>query len=118
MDGTRKYHPECGTPITKEHSWYAVIDKWILAPKLGIPKIQFRDHMKLKKKEYQSVDTSCLVRREIKYSWEKIWRQSVEQRLKERPSRDHSTWGSTPYTAPKRRHYWGCQEVYADRSLK
>jgi hypothetical protein len=32
-------------------------DKWILVQKLGIPKIQFTNHMKLKKKEDQSVDT-------------------------------------------------------------
>ena len=31
---------------------------WILAQKLTIPKIQFAKHMKLKKKEGQSVDTS------------------------------------------------------------
>ena len=37
--------------------FYALTDKWILAQKLGIPKIQFTDHMKLKKKEDQSVDT-------------------------------------------------------------
>ena len=47
MDGTRKYHPERGNPITKEHTWYAIADKWILTQKLGIPKIQFTDHMKL-----------------------------------------------------------------------
>ena len=34
-----------------------------LAQKLGIPKIQFTDHMKLKKKEDQSVDASFLLRR-------------------------------------------------------
>jgi hypothetical protein len=33
-------------------------DKWILAQKLRIPKIQFTDYMKLKKKEDQSV-ASC-----------------------------------------------------------
>jgi hypothetical protein len=63
MDGTRKYHPEWGNPITKEHTWYALTDKWILAQKLGIPKIQFTNHMKLKKKEDQSVDTSIFLRR-------------------------------------------------------
>jgi hypothetical protein len=36
--------------------WNALSDKCILAPKLGIPKIQFTDHMKLKKMEDQSVD--------------------------------------------------------------
>ena len=37
-------------------------DKWILAQKLRIPNIQFAKHMKLKKKEDQSVDTSPLLR--------------------------------------------------------
>jgi hypothetical protein len=31
---------------------------------------------------------------ETEYPWEEIQRQSVEQRLKERPSRDCPTWGS------------------------
>ena len=30
---------------------YTVTDKWILAPKLGIPKIQLTDHMKPNKKD-------------------------------------------------------------------
>jgi len=34
-----------------------------LAQKLGIPNIQFTDHMKLKKKEDQSVDISVLLRK-------------------------------------------------------
>ena len=42
---------------------YAVTDKWILAQKLRILKIQFTDHMKLKKKEDQSIDASVLLRR-------------------------------------------------------
>jgi hypothetical protein len=37
--------------------------KWILAQKLGIPKIQFTNHMKLKKKEDQCVDASILLKR-------------------------------------------------------
>ena len=52
-----------------------------------------------------------------KYSQEEIWRQSVEQRLKERPFRDCPTWGSIPYTVSKLGCYCGCQEVLADRSL-
>jgi hypothetical protein len=51
MDGTRKYHPEQGNPIAKEHTWHVLTDKWILAPKLRIPKIQFTDHMKLKRED-------------------------------------------------------------------
>jgi hypothetical protein len=42
------------------------MDKWILAQKLRIPKIQFTDHMKLKRKEDQSMDTSVFLRRENK----------------------------------------------------
>jgi len=53
--------------------------------------------MKLKKKEDQSVDTSDLLRRgNKKYTQEKIQRQSVDQRLKERPSRDYPIWGIHP----------------------
>ena len=37
--------------------------KCILAQKLRLPKIQFADHMKLKKKEDQSVDTWVLLRK-------------------------------------------------------
>jgi hypothetical protein len=63
MVGTRKYHPEWDNPITKEHTWYTLNHKWTLAQKHRISKIQFTDHMKLKKKEDQSMDTSVLLRR-------------------------------------------------------
>jgi hypothetical protein len=63
------------------------------------------------------VSASVLLRRRTKYSPEQIRRQCVDQRLKERPPRDYPTWGSIPYTVTKPRHYCGCQEVYADRSL-
>jgi hypothetical protein len=46
----------------KMDTWYALTDKWILAQKLRIPKIEFTDHMKLKKKEDQSVGASVLLR--------------------------------------------------------
>ena len=62
MGGTWKYYTEWDNPITKEHTWYALTDKWILAQKSAIPKIQFPDHMKLKKKEDQRVDASVLLR--------------------------------------------------------
>jgi hypothetical protein len=51
MDGSGGYHPEWGNPITKEVIRYALTDKWILAQKLRIPKIQLAKHMKLKKNE-------------------------------------------------------------------
>ena len=46
--------------------WYILTDKWILNQKLRIPKIQFTNCMKLKKKEDQSMDVSVLLRRENK----------------------------------------------------
>jgi hypothetical protein len=52
---------------------YALTDKWILAQKLRIPKIQFTNHMKLKKKEDHSVDTSILRR------WNKIPMEGVTE---------------------------------------
>ena len=70
----RKYHPEGNNPITKEHTCYTLTDKWILAPKYQIPKIQFTDHMKLNKKEDQGVNASVLLKRRTKYSQEQIWR--------------------------------------------
>ena len=51
MDGTGKCHPEYGNPITKEHTWYALTDKQILAQKLRIPKKRFTYQMMPQKKE-------------------------------------------------------------------
>jgi hypothetical protein len=63
-------------PITKEYTCHALTDKWILkwilAQKLRIPKIQFTNHMKHKKKEDQSVDTSILLRRGNKIPMERV----------------------------------------------
>jgi hypothetical protein len=58
----------------------ALTDMWLLVQKLRIPKIQLTDHMKLKKKEDQSVDTSVLLRRGNKILTggnmeEKVWRR-------------------------------------------
>ena len=72
MDGSGEYHPEWGNPITKEHTWYAPTDKWILAQKLGIPKIQFAKHMKLKNKEDQAWILHSFLERGSKYPWEEI----------------------------------------------
>jgi hypothetical protein len=60
-----------------------------------MPKIQFAKHMKLKKKEGQSVDTLFLLRMGNKI-WKELQRQSSEQSLKEKPSRDCPTWKSIP----------------------
>jgi hypothetical protein len=52
-----------------------------------------------------------------KYSGEELTRKSVEQRWKERSSRDCPTWGSMLDTFTKSIYYCGCQEQIADRSL-
>jgi hypothetical protein len=59
----------------------------------------------------------CFLEVWTKYSQEEIWRQFVEQRLKEKPSRDCPTWGSIPHTTTKPRCYFGCQELLADGRL-
>jgi hypothetical protein len=64
MDVSGGYHPEWGNPTKKEHTWYALSDKQILAPKLRIPKVQLAKHKKIKKKQDQCVDTSFPLRRE------------------------------------------------------
>ena len=76
---------------SQKNTLYVVTDKWILAQKSRILNIQFTDHIKSKKKKDQNVDASVLLRRVTNYSQEEIWRQSVEQRLKERPSRNCPT---------------------------
>jgi hypothetical protein len=55
--------------------------------------------MKLKKTEDQSVDDSVLFRRWNKIR-EEIWRQSMKQSLKERLSRDCSTWDLSHIKTP------------------
>ena len=48
MDGTRKFHPERDYPVTEEHTWYALTNKWMLVQKLKISNLQFTQHRKLK----------------------------------------------------------------------
>ena len=66
MDGTRKYHPEQGNPITKEHTWYTLTNQWMLAQKLKINKLQFT---KLKKEDL-SEGALVPLRKGTKYSQE------------------------------------------------
>ena len=88
MDRTRKYHPEWGNSITKEHTWYALTYKWILALKLRIPKIQLTDHMKLKIRKTKMWILWFFLGGGTKYPWVETERQSVEYRLNERSLRD------------------------------
>jgi hypothetical protein len=62
MDASGGCCPECGNSVRKEHTWYAFTDKWILAQKLRIPKIQFAKQKKIKRREDQLVDTPSLLR--------------------------------------------------------
>ena len=78
MDGSGGYHPEWGNPIIKEHTWYALTDKWILAKKFKTSKIQFAKHMKLKKKKDQSVDTLLLLRMGNKIQKGRSYRDKVQ----------------------------------------
>jgi hypothetical protein len=57
-------------------------EKWILAQKLSIPKVQFAKHIKLQKED-QSVDTSILLKRGTKYPWKELYKESSEQTPKE-----------------------------------
>ena len=70
---------------------YALADKWILAQKFRIPKLQFTDHMKFKKKEDQSVGALILLKRGSKILTGVNTETNVEQRLKERSPRDCPT---------------------------
>jgi hypothetical protein len=51
-----------GNSVTKEHTWYVLTDKWILGKGHELSMIQLMDHMKLKRKEHQRVDTLALLR--------------------------------------------------------
>ena len=93
------YHHQWGNPITKEHTSYALTDKWILAQKLRIPKIQFAKHMKLKKKEDQSVDTLILLRRG-KNNHRKSYRDKVWSRDWRNVHPETATPGDPPHKQP------------------
>ena len=71
MDVSGGYHAEWGHPITKEVTWYALTDKWILAQKPRIPKIQLPKHKKIEKED-QHMDTSFLPRIGNKISMEGV----------------------------------------------
>jgi hypothetical protein len=75
---------------------YVLTDKWILAQKTRIPNIQFAKHMKLKKNEDQSVDTSPFLELGTKDRCKELQSQSLELRRKDGPSRDYPTQGCIP----------------------
>jgi hypothetical protein len=73
--------------------------------------------MKLKTKEDQTVDVSVLLRR-----WNKILMGANKEtkcgaETEGKPIQRLPHLRIQPYTVTKHRHYCGCQEVLADRSL-
>jgi hypothetical protein len=73
--------------------------------------------MNLKKKEDQSVDTSILLRRGNKIPMGGDTETKCGAETEGKAIRDCPTWGSISYTVTKHRHYYGCQQVLADRSM-
>jgi hypothetical protein len=74
--------------------------------------------VKLKKKKDQSVDASILLRRgnNIFIGGNTDTKYGAETEGK--AIQDFPTWKSIPDTVTKPRHYCGCQEIFADWSLK
>jgi hypothetical protein len=86
----------------------------ILSQKLRIPKIQFAKHMKLKKKEDQSVDTSFLLRMGNKIPMEGVTETKfgAEQTIQRLPHL-----GIHPINNHQTQTLGRCQQEPADRSL-
>jgi hypothetical protein len=112
MDGPGGHHPEWFNPITKELTWYAFTDKWILPQKFRILKIQFTKHMKLKKKTKVWI-LHPFLEWGTKYLWKELQRQSLELRQKDGPCWVCSTWLSIPSSATKHKHYCISQQDFA-----
>ena len=74
---------------------FVLTDKWILAQKPRIPKIQFPKHKKIKKEDHL-VDTSFLPRILNKMSMEGVAETKFGAKTKGWPSGDCPTWGSIP----------------------
>jgi hypothetical protein len=115
MDGTWKYHLELGNLDTKEHKWYALTDKYILAQKFRISKILFQTIQSSRRRKTKAWILHYFVEGGTKCSQEETRRQIVEQRLKEKPSSNFPTWGFIPHSVANPRHYCGCQKMLADR---
>jgi hypothetical protein len=60
--------------------------------------------MKLKRRKTKMCMLQAFLEGETKYAWGK-YGDNVWKRLKVRPAGDHPTWGSTPYSVVKPRHY-------------
>jgi hypothetical protein len=65
MFETRKYHSECDKSDTKSHAWHVLTNKWILAKKYIIPRIQPTDN-KINKQKGPTEDSSAPLKMEKK----------------------------------------------------
>jgi hypothetical protein len=102
-----------------------------LAPKLRITRIQLINHMKLNKKDHQSVDASILLRRgnkiimggkwregpkwereEEKWEQDQVWQETVEKSRGSGKLREYVTvWGSELRVATRKSQVPRKQEV-------
>lgn len=103
--------------VTKEHTWYAISDKWVLVQKLGIPNYNLQTTWNKRRMKTKLWMLPFFFEGGTKYSQEEIWGHNVEHSLRQKPSRDCTTWGSIPYFVTKSRHYCIFQQVCADKSL-
>jgi hypothetical protein len=86
----------------------------MLAQKLGIPKIQLRDH---NKKEDQSVDTSVLLRKGNKIPMGEDTEKKCGAETDGKAIQRLPHLGIHTYKVTKPRHCCGCQQVLAERIL-
>ena len=119
MDGSGGCHPKWGNLVTKVHSWYEFTDKWILVQKLRIPKIQFAKHMKLKKKEDQSVNTLPLLRIGNKIPMERSYRDKVWSWDRRKDHPETTPPGDPSHNQPPNADTIACasQQEFLERSL-
>ena len=80
-------------------------------------KKKFTDHMKLKKKKDLGVDAPVLLRRGNKILKGGSRETKCGTETEGKAIQRLLTWASIVFTDTKPRHYCGCQEVLADRSL-
>ena len=85
--------------------------------KLGISKIQFTDHIKLQKKEDQSMNTSVLLRRGNKIPMEGVTEAKYRSETKGMTSQETAPPGDPSHIVTKLRYSCGFQQELADRNL-
>jgi hypothetical protein len=105
MDGSGGYHRKWGNSISKEHTWYAFTDKWILDQKLRIPKIQFANTWNSRGRETKVLILRRSYRDKV---WSRPWRNDHPETAPP---------GDPPINNHQSRQYCRCQQDFADRKL-